>query len=424
MPAPGRCSSFVRVGTLDEPDRLPPDIHIFTAVEATLGGDSRGHAGGARVLRPRAPSGRPRAWRGAQALLPQIEAYQATRGGDHRAPNRADGHRPRMIGTGDRLPEPATFEECLGGWKRLPRGEDVNLAGRRGHGAHAAGQAQRTEPASAPGARRDASHRTASSRSRSSSVLRTWTARAPGRPRRAVRARSPAAPCARAPARAGACELLGRRREHVSSSPSKACAAFRRRVELPGHHARAAAPRTSVGGAATARRPAGRGASAGSSTRKSRLGHPSAVRSLRPAAASARPAPDRPRRLLLDRRRASRPGARGRTAASPAHRASSQQRRALLHLLEPPRQAHQAERVALRRAGRVIGPLLRARPQRAAVRAPRACAAEASRSSGGRRSSKRQPRSIVSAMARRERPGARARARTRRRSAARDGRPA
>jgi hypothetical protein len=23
--------SFVRVGTLDEPDRLPPDIHIFTA---------------------------------------------------------------------------------------------------------------------------------------------------------------------------------------------------------------------------------------------------------------------------------------------------------------------------------------------------------------------------------------------------------
>ena len=22
---------FVRVGTLDEPDRLPPDIHIFTA---------------------------------------------------------------------------------------------------------------------------------------------------------------------------------------------------------------------------------------------------------------------------------------------------------------------------------------------------------------------------------------------------------
>lgn len=27
----GRLISFVRVGTLDEPDRLPPDIHIFTA---------------------------------------------------------------------------------------------------------------------------------------------------------------------------------------------------------------------------------------------------------------------------------------------------------------------------------------------------------------------------------------------------------
>ena len=27
----GSAVSFVRVGTLDEPDRLPPDIHIFTA---------------------------------------------------------------------------------------------------------------------------------------------------------------------------------------------------------------------------------------------------------------------------------------------------------------------------------------------------------------------------------------------------------
>ncbi|MGN6829149.1 GFA family protein [Paucibacter sp. M5-1] len=27
----GRSVSFVRVGTLDEPDHLPPDIHIFTA---------------------------------------------------------------------------------------------------------------------------------------------------------------------------------------------------------------------------------------------------------------------------------------------------------------------------------------------------------------------------------------------------------
>ncbi|MBC7956566.1 MAG: GFA family protein [Cytophagales bacterium] len=27
----GEAVSFVRVGTLDEPDRLPPDVHIFTA---------------------------------------------------------------------------------------------------------------------------------------------------------------------------------------------------------------------------------------------------------------------------------------------------------------------------------------------------------------------------------------------------------
>lgn len=29
----GPAVSFVRVGTLDEPDRLPPDIHIFTATK-------------------------------------------------------------------------------------------------------------------------------------------------------------------------------------------------------------------------------------------------------------------------------------------------------------------------------------------------------------------------------------------------------
>ncbi len=29
-PTAGRRSSFVRVGTLDAPDRYPPDVHIFT----------------------------------------------------------------------------------------------------------------------------------------------------------------------------------------------------------------------------------------------------------------------------------------------------------------------------------------------------------------------------------------------------------
>jgi hypothetical protein len=29
----GEAIRFVRVGTLDEPDRLPPDIHIFTSTK-------------------------------------------------------------------------------------------------------------------------------------------------------------------------------------------------------------------------------------------------------------------------------------------------------------------------------------------------------------------------------------------------------
>ena len=32
-PGSGPLSRFVRVGTLDEPDRLPPDIHIFTSTK-------------------------------------------------------------------------------------------------------------------------------------------------------------------------------------------------------------------------------------------------------------------------------------------------------------------------------------------------------------------------------------------------------
>ncbi|MEZ5817771.1 MAG: GFA family protein [Hyphomicrobiaceae bacterium] len=39
---------FVRVGTLDEPDRLPPDVHIYTASKQawlTLPADARAFAG-------------------------------------------------------------------------------------------------------------------------------------------------------------------------------------------------------------------------------------------------------------------------------------------------------------------------------------------------------------------------------------------
>jgi hypothetical protein len=68
---------FVRVGTLDEPDHLPPDIHIFTQSKQPW-----------VVLPDGAPAvpeyyDRERYWpqeslARRQLLLPQIEAYQAT----------------------------------------------------------------------------------------------------------------------------------------------------------------------------------------------------------------------------------------------------------------------------------------------------------------------------------------------------------
>jgi len=74
----GPLVSFVRVGTLDEPDRLPPDIHIFTASKQPW-----------FVIPPGTPAvpeyyDRDRYWPAAslarrQVLLPDIEAYQAAR---------------------------------------------------------------------------------------------------------------------------------------------------------------------------------------------------------------------------------------------------------------------------------------------------------------------------------------------------------
>ena len=67
---------FVRVGTLDEPDRLPPDVHIFTASKqlwVVIPSDT-----------PSVPEyyEREKLWPAEslarrQAILPQIEAYQA-----------------------------------------------------------------------------------------------------------------------------------------------------------------------------------------------------------------------------------------------------------------------------------------------------------------------------------------------------------
>ena len=67
---------FVRVGTLDEPDRLPPDVHIFTASKQPW-----------VLIPPGTPSvpeyyEREKLWPAEslarrQAILPQIEAYRA-----------------------------------------------------------------------------------------------------------------------------------------------------------------------------------------------------------------------------------------------------------------------------------------------------------------------------------------------------------
>jgi hypothetical protein len=73
----GPITKFVRVGTLDQPDLLPPDVHIFTASKQ------------AWVVLPEAVPAfeayydRDELWpeeslARRQALLPQIEAYQAS----------------------------------------------------------------------------------------------------------------------------------------------------------------------------------------------------------------------------------------------------------------------------------------------------------------------------------------------------------
>ena len=74
----GPLLTFVRVGTLDQPDLLPPDIHIFTASKQPW-----------VVLSPGAPAVQeyydreqywpPESLARRQVLLPQIEAYQARR---------------------------------------------------------------------------------------------------------------------------------------------------------------------------------------------------------------------------------------------------------------------------------------------------------------------------------------------------------
>lgn len=76
----GPVTKFVRVGTLDEPDRLPPDVHIFTAskqpwVQIPDGQPAFPEYYEREGLWP------PDRLARRQALLPAIEAWQAARQG-------------------------------------------------------------------------------------------------------------------------------------------------------------------------------------------------------------------------------------------------------------------------------------------------------------------------------------------------------
>ncbi len=81
----GPITSFVRVGTLDQPDLLPPDVHIFTASKQPW-----------VVLSPNVPAfaeyyEREALWPAESlarhhALTPLIEAYRATRQGSDSPP--------------------------------------------------------------------------------------------------------------------------------------------------------------------------------------------------------------------------------------------------------------------------------------------------------------------------------------------------
>jgi hypothetical protein len=74
----GPLVKFVRVGTLDQPDHLPPDIHIFTSSKqpwVVLGSD----VPAVPEYYDREQHWPPESLARRQVLLPQIEAYQASR---------------------------------------------------------------------------------------------------------------------------------------------------------------------------------------------------------------------------------------------------------------------------------------------------------------------------------------------------------
>jgi len=77
----GPLIKFIRVGTLDNPDLLPPDIHIFTASKQPWVKIAEGTPAVAEYYE------RERYWPAEslarrEALLPRLEAYRAARKGD------------------------------------------------------------------------------------------------------------------------------------------------------------------------------------------------------------------------------------------------------------------------------------------------------------------------------------------------------
>jgi hypothetical protein len=74
----GPLISFVRVGTLDDPDLLPPDIHIFTVSKQPWVVVPQGARAVAEYYE-RAKHWPKESLERWQAILPQIEAYRAAR---------------------------------------------------------------------------------------------------------------------------------------------------------------------------------------------------------------------------------------------------------------------------------------------------------------------------------------------------------
>ena len=73
----GPIVSFVRVGTLDNPDLCPPDIHIFTQSKQPWV-NLQGGAPAVAEYYDREEFWPPESLRRREALLPAIQAYQAT----------------------------------------------------------------------------------------------------------------------------------------------------------------------------------------------------------------------------------------------------------------------------------------------------------------------------------------------------------